>query len=154
MLKNFTGHLGTFWRRLEQARTLDRSVLLVAPASSSQDDVRVFAIEQHWRISFATTLERAVDIRRMKTINVIIYDQDLSGLDWRQGLVRMINCAESALAIVLSYEADARMYRSVLECGGYAVAAKPVVRSNLIPLVNGALQLAEDMDLLCIGKHR
>jgi DNA-binding NtrC family response regulator len=154
MLKNLTGNLGAFWRRSEQARTLDRSVLLVAPASSCQDDVRVFAIEQHWRISFATTLERALEILRMKKINVIIYDQNLSGLDWRRGLVRMINCAESALAIVLSYEADARMYRCVLDSGGYAVGSKPVVRSNLIPLVNGALQLAEDIEFLCIGKHR
>jgi hypothetical protein len=41
-----------------------------------------------------------------------------------------------------------------LDCGGYAVARKPVERGNLVPLVNGALQLAEDIESLCLSERR
>lgn len=154
MLKNFKGHLEHLWRQLEEAGTQERSVLAVLPAFSCQTDFRVFAIEQRWHICFASTLEDAVDIRRMKKIDVVIYDQDLPDVDWSRGFLRIGNCAEPVLAIVLSQSADARMYRSALDCGAYAVVQKPVERSKLVPLVNEALQLIQDVESLCLSERR
>ena len=146
MLKNFKGHLEQLWRQLEEVATLERNVLAVLPAFSGQDDFRVFAIEQRWQICFASTLERAIDILRRQKIDVVIYDRDLPDAGWRQALSSLSNCAGPAIVIVLSNTTCASEEMLVLDCGGYAVARKPVERGNLIPLVNGALQLAEDID--------
>jgi DNA-binding response OmpR family regulator len=158
MLKNFKGHLEHLWRQLEEVGTSERNVLAVLPASSGQDDLRVFAIEQHWQICFANTLERAVDILQRQKIDVVIYDRDLSDADWRRALPQALsmisNCADPAIAIVLSYNTGSSEERLVLDCGGYAVARKPVERGNLVPLVNGALQLAEDIESLCLSERR
>lgn len=146
MFKHLKSRLDSLWRQLEQAGDVSRSVLAVLSTSSCQHDLRVFAIEQGWRMSFATTLRDALDIRQTKKIEVIIYDQDLPDAPWRQGLFQLLDCTGPALAILLSCTADARICRTVLESGGFAVARKPVDRGSLVPLVNGALQLAEDID--------
>jgi DNA-binding response OmpR family regulator len=158
MLKNFKGHLEHLWRQLEEVGTSERSVLAVLPPSSRQDDLRVFAIEQRWQIRFASTLERAVDILRRQKIDVVIYDRDLPDAGWRRALPQALsmisNCAGPAIVIVLSFTTSTSEERLVLDCGGYAVARKPVERGNLVPLVNGALQLAEDIDSLCFSERR
>ena len=148
MLKNFKCHLEHLWRQLEEVATSQRHVLAVLPAFSRRADFRVFAIEQRWQICFASTLERAVGIRQRQRIQVVIYDRDLPDTDWRRALPRISNCAGPAIVIVLSYNTDASAERLILDCGGYAVARKPVERGNLVPLVNGALQLVEDIDSL------
>jgi DNA-binding response OmpR family regulator len=148
MLKNFKCHLEHLWRQLEEVATSQRNVLAVLPVFSRRADFRVFAIEQRWQICFASTLERAVDILQTQKIDVVIYDRDLPDANWRHALPRISNCAGPAIVIVLSSTTDASAERLVLDCGGFAVARKPVERGNLVPLVNGALQLVEEIDSL------
>jgi DNA-binding response OmpR family regulator len=154
MLKNFKGRLEYLWRQLEEVATSERSVLAVLPAFSCKDDFRVFAIEQRWQVCFANTLERAIDILQRQKIDVVIYDRDLPDADWRRALSRISNCIGPAIVIVLCYTAGASEERLVLDCGGYAVARKPVERGSFVPLVNGALHLAEDIDSLGLSERR
>jgi DNA-binding NarL/FixJ family response regulator len=154
MLKNFKGHLEHLWRQREDAGKSERNVLAVLPTFSCQNDFRVFAIEQRWQICFANTLEAAVDILQRQKIDVVIYDRDLPDAGWRQALSRISNFAGPAIVIVLSYTTRKSEERLVLDCGCYGVARKPVERGNLVPLVNGALQLAEDIDSLCLSERR
>ena len=154
MLKNFKGHLEHLWRHLEEVAISERNVLAVLPAFSCQDDFRVFAIEQRWQICFASTLERAADILKRQKIDVVICDRDLPDAGWRQALSSISNRPNPPIVIVLSDTAGASEERLVLDCGGYAVARKPVERGNLVPLVNGALQLVEDIESLCFSERR
>jgi CheY-like chemotaxis protein len=131
MLKNFKCHLEHLWRQLEKVATSQRNVLAAPPAFSRRADFRVFAIEQRWQICFASTLERAVDIRQRQKIDVVIYDRDLPDADWRRALPRISNCAGPVIVIVLSYNTDVAAGRLVLDCGGFAVARKPVERCSL-----------------------
>jgi DNA-binding response OmpR family regulator len=151
MLNNFKCHLEHLWRQLEEVATSQRNVLAVLPAFSRRADFRVFAIEQRWQICFASTLERAINILQTQKIDVVIYDRDLPDADWRRALPRI---SGPAIVIVLSDTTCSSEERLVLDCGGYAVARKPVDRGNLVPLVNGALLLAEDIDSLCLGERR
>jgi DNA-binding response OmpR family regulator len=146
MLNNFKCHLEHLWRQLEEVATSQRNVLAVLPAFSRRADLRVFAIEQRWQICFASTLDRAVNILQTQKIDVVIYDRDLPDADWRRALPRISK--GPAIVIVLSHTSGAIEQRLVLDCGGYAVARKPVERGNLVPLVNGALQLVEEIDSL------
>jgi len=152
MLRQLKSRLGAFWRQLEHGGPQERRVLVVMDRSSCQDDLRIWAIENQWQLSFALTLQNAMAIQRATGSNVIIHDQALPGVDWRQGLQTILGCAKPAMAIVLSDNGRARICRSVLGCGAYALARKPMDEHAIVPLVNGALQLAADIDSLYVSE--
>jgi len=145
MLRSLVLRIGALWRQLEHVSE-ERSILAVMRVSSGQDDLRVCAIQEGWRLLFATTVERAVRIRQTNRIDVVLYDRDVAEIDWRQDLFTMLNCAEPVFAIVLSRAVNAQFSLEVLENGGYAVAGKPMKRQIMVALVNGAMQLEDTID--------
>lgn len=134
------------WRRFEQASSPERTVLAVTPFSSEQVAVRLFGIQERWRVLYASTLERAIELRQQEMISVILYDRDLPGVDWPQAVRALLSCSEPACLILLSGVVDKRLWQSVLQYGGYDVARKPLERATLVPLVNGACLLASRID--------
>ena len=54
VLRNLVQCVGVLWRQLQQVGTDERSILAVMPASSSQDNLRVWSIEEDWSVLFAT----------------------------------------------------------------------------------------------------
>jgi len=145
MLRNLVSRIGALWRQLEHVAE-ERSILVVMRLSSGQDDLRVCAIQEGWRVLFATSVERAVYIRQTNRINVVLYDCDVAEADWRQGLFTLLNCAEPVFAIAISSIVNAQMSLDVLDNGGYAVTSKPLNRQSLVALVNGALELEDAID--------
>ena len=84
---------------------------------------------------------------RLKRIGVCCSRHcDLPEVDWRKGLVTLLNCAEPVFAIALSRVVNARFCLAVLESGGYAVIGKPLDRQSFVGLVNGALRLEDSID--------
>jgi len=149
MLRNFVRRIGALWRQLEHVSE-ERSILAVMGMSSGQDDLRVCAIQEGWRLLFATTVERAVRIRQTNRIGVVLYDCDVAEIDWRQDLFAMLNCAEPVFAIVISRVVNAELSLAVLESGGYAVTGKPLKRQSVTALVKGALELQDTIDSCCV----
>ena len=145
MLRNFVRRIGALWRQLEHV-TEERSILAVMGISSGQDDLRICAIHEGWRLMFATTVERAVRIRQTNRIDVVLYDCDVAEIDWRQDLFTMLNCAEPVFAIVISRVVNAEFCLAVLESGAYAVTGKPLKRQSVAALVKGALDLEDTID--------
>jgi len=146
VLRNLVQCVGVLWRQLQQVGTEERGILAVMPASSGQDNLRVWSIEEGWSVLFATTVESAVRIRQANPIGVLLYDCDLPEVDWRKGMVTLLNCAEPAFAIALSRVVNTRLCLAVLESGGYAVIGKPLDRQSFVGLVNGALRLEDSID--------
>ena len=146
MLRNLTLRIEALWRRLEQVGAQERSILAVMRASSGQNDLRVWSIQERWRLLYATTVESGVRIRQTNRIGVVLYDCDLPEVDWREGLATLLNCAEPVFAIVLSHVVDPQLYLAVLDRGGYAVTAKPLNQKSLVPLINGSLQQENTID--------
>jgi len=145
MLRSFVRRIEALWRQLEHVSE-ERSILAVMGASSGQDDLRVCAIQEGWRLLFATTVERAVRIRQTNRIDVVLYDRDVAEVDWRQDLLTMLNCAEPVFAIVISRVVTAQFSLAVLENGGYAVARKPLKGQSVTALVKGAFELEDTID--------
>ena len=146
VLRNLVQCVGVFWRKLQRVGAEERSILAVMPALSGQDKLRVWSIEEGWSVLFATSVERAVRIRQANRIGVVLYDCDLPEINWRKGMVRLLNCAEPTFAIALSRVVNARFCVAVLESGSYAVIGKPLDRQSLVGLVNGALRLEDSID--------
>jgi DNA-binding response OmpR family regulator len=145
MLRNLVLRIGALWRQLEHVAE-ERSILAVMRVSSSQDDLRVCAIQEGWRVLFATSVERAIHIRQTNRIDVVLYDCDVAEADWRQDLFTLLNCAEPVFAIAITPVVSAQKSLDVLDSGGYALTAKPLQRQSLVALVNGALQLVDAID--------
>jgi DNA-binding NtrC family response regulator len=145
MLKNLVLRIGALWRQLEHVAE-ERSILAVMHVGSGQDDLRVCAIQEGWRVLFATSVERAVRLRQTNRVDVILYDSDVEKADWRPGLFTLLNCGEPVFAIVIAPVVDAQMALAVIEEGGYAATEKPLKRQSVAALVNGALQLQYAID--------
>ena len=147
MLRNLARYVGVLWRQLQQVGTEERNILAVMPALSGQDNVRVWSIQRGLECAVRTTsVESAVRIRQANRIGVVLYDCDLPEINWRKGMVTLLNCAEPVFAIAISRVVNARFCLAVLESGGYAVIGKPLDRQRLVGLVNGALRLEDSID--------
>jgi DNA-binding response OmpR family regulator len=134
VLRNLVRYVGLLWRQLQQVGAEERSILAVMPALSVQDNLRVWSIEEGWSVLFATTVESAVRIRQANRISVLLYDCDLPEINWRKGMVTLLNCAKPAFAIALSRVVNARFCLAVLGSGGYAVIGKPLDRQTFVRL--------------------
>jgi len=145
MLRNLVLRIGALWRQLEHVAE-ERSILAVMHVGSGQDDLRVCAIQEGWRVLFATSVERAVRLRQTNRIDVVLYDCDVAEAGWRQGLFTLLNCGEPVFAIVISPVVNAQMSLAVIEDGGYAATAKPLKRQSVVALVNGALKMQDAID--------
>jgi DNA-binding NtrC family response regulator len=145
MLKNLVLRIGALWRQLEHVAE-ERSILAVMDVGSGQDDLRVCAIQEGWRVLFATSVERAVRLRQTNRVDVILYDCDVEKADWRPGLFTLLNCGEPVFAIVIAPVVNAQMSLAVIGEGGYAATEKPLKRQSVASLVNGALQMQYAID--------
>lgn len=146
MFKNIFGQIGALWRQLEQAAAFEgRTVLLVTTSSSVQIDMRVFSIQEGWRILFARSLSGARHIIKLHKVTVVIYDRELPDAEWCKGLRSLVE-ADPVFFILLSPVVDRRLWKAVLDNGGYDVARKPLDRDGVVPLVNGAFALANSVE--------
>jgi len=145
MFKNILGQIGALWRQIERAGAEDRVVLAVTTFSSVQMELRIFSIQEGWRILFAKSLEAALMLSKIHKVTIVIYDLDLPDVEWRRGLRSFAN-GYPVFFILLSPVVDLRLWKAVLDNGGYDVVRTPVQRESLVPLVNGAFSLASCID--------
>jgi len=124
----------------------NRSVLLVTPCTSERNTVQVVSIEERWRLLIAPTLDCAVRILDQEHVGVVLYDRHLPLVDWRLGVRRLLECPHPICLILLSAGAVGQLRPSVLECGGYDAASKPIDRTLLVQLVNGYWALKKSID--------
>jgi len=150
MFRNIFGQLGALWRQLEQVAAFEgRTVLLVTTSSSVQIELRVFSIQEGWRILYARSLEGALHVSKLNRVTVVIYDRDLPDVEWRKGLRSLVD-GDPVFFILLSSVVDQRLWKTVLDNGGYDVARKPVERESLVPLVSGAFALASSVESVVV----
>jgi len=77
VLRNLVQRVGVLCWKLRRAGTEERRILAVMPALSDQNNLRVWSIEEGWSVLFATSVERAVNVRQANRIGVVLYDCDL-----------------------------------------------------------------------------
>ena len=142
-LREQTGALSRRWEHWARAK---RTLMAVTRDARCKTSLRTLALEQGWRILFAETIEDGLRLQSLDRICVLIYDHQLPGVDWRDGLRTLLALDEPTLPIVISDVLSARLRSEVLNCGGFDLARNPLERECFVPLVNGALALAESID--------
>ena len=126
--------------------TKDRTVLLVSPHASEQNTLRVAAILERWHLLIAPTVDCAERILEQEPVSVVLYDRRAAPSGWQPSVRRLLQSSHSVCLILLSDDVAEPPRCSVLECGGYDVARKPLDRATLVALVNGYLGLRESID--------
>src|SRR5580704_16839019 len=97
----------------------NRTVLAVTSFRSLQTELRVLSFQQGWHLLFAGNLDDAVELRKAAKVAVTLYDRDLAGIEWPQGLSVMLRCAQPTCVILLSHEVNATIRETALDYGGY-----------------------------------
>ena len=105
---------GSLWRRWEQFTSARRTILAVTSDIQCRTNLRIYSLEQGWRILFAGSLEDALRLQYLGRICVLVYDCDLPGIDWRRGLRTLLAVNEPVLPIVISNVASSRFRSEVL----------------------------------------
>jgi DNA-binding NtrC family response regulator len=135
-------------RRWEHFTSSKRTVLAITRDPRCQMSLRIFGLEEGWRILFAGSVDDGLRLQYQSGICVLIYDRELPGIEWRHGLGMLLRLNPPVVPIVLSNAPDARLRAEVVRCGGYDLARNPLDPASFVPLVNGALALAEAIESL------
>jgi DNA-binding response OmpR family regulator len=144
----FRERAGALWRLWQQLMPESRTVLALTTNSSCRSTLRVLALQEGWRILFADSLEEGVRLQGLNRAGIFVYDQNLPGVEWRQGLSTMVASHRSVFPIVMTDSPSSGLKREVLEYGGFDLARSPLEPECFVALVRGARALARSIDSL------
>jgi DNA-binding response OmpR family regulator len=148
MMNGILERTGELWLQWERFASGGRTVLAVTRDCRCKTSLHILSLEQGWRILFAESLEDGLRLEHTNRICVLIYDRDLTGVEWREGLRALLSSDEPLLPIVISDAPSAELRSEVIDNGGFDLARNPLEPDCFVALVNGALALAESIDSL------
>ncbi len=147
MFKAILDRATALLRRMQEAGTNNRVVLLVSESPALQIAVRIAAIQGRWRVMFTRTAGSAVEIAWSNHIPVVLYDREIPTPEWRRALCRLLAAPEPPVVILLSSQVDGQLWRTVLDYGGFDVVQTPIRADNLRAVVNSAMALGESAEV-------
>jgi DNA-binding NtrC family response regulator len=101
-------------------------VLSVSPASSDHTTLQRLLSGPQWSVYLADAVISALALlRQLKPVPVVVCDQDLFPISWRDLLVQTTLLPEPPSFIVASRLADNYLWAEALNLGAYDVLAKP-----------------------------
>ncbi len=77
------------------------------------------SIDLGWKIVWARSIERACDLYSMRQTPLVVYDQRLPGIDWREGLARIAGFPGNPVVLLAASEVNEEVWETVLRCRGY-----------------------------------
>jgi len=79
------------------------------------------ASSARWRTDWARTLNRAVEICRLKSPPIVIFDSNLPGVDWRCAFDRLSAVPSRPRILLAAPSIDEELWENVLRRRGYDV---------------------------------
>jgi hypothetical protein len=77
------------------------------------------SIDLGWKITRARTMERAFELCCSQPAPLVIYDERLPGVDWREALPGVIGFPGHPAVLLAASEVNEEIWESVLRCRGY-----------------------------------
>lgn len=148
MVNGILERTGELWHQWERFAAESRTVLAVTRDCRCKNNLRILSLEEGWRILFAESVEDGLRLQYTNRICVLIYDRNLPGVEWRDGLRTLLRLDGPVFPIVISDVASAQLRSEVINSGGFDLARNPLQPECFVPLVNGALALAESIESL------
>jgi DNA-binding response OmpR family regulator len=99
-------------------------VLAVTADLAFYSGVLSAASSARWRTDWARTLNRAVEICRLKSPPIVIYDSNLPGFDWRSAFDRLSAVPSHPRILLAAPSIDEELWENVLRRHGYDVVER------------------------------
>jgi CheY-like chemotaxis protein len=77
------------------------------------------SIELHWKITWARSIGRAHEICRKRPRSLIVHDQQLPGVDWRDALEKISGFPERPMVLLAASDVTEEIWEGVLQRSGY-----------------------------------
>jgi DNA-binding NtrC family response regulator len=79
-----------------------------------------------WRVCFSKTREEAEKALRELKPQVMLFDRDLAGQDWREFVKGFASASGGACIMLVSKVVDEHLWNDLVSNGGYEVLRKPL----------------------------
>jgi len=130
LLQRFRGLI----RLPEAAHT---SVLLASARCGDEDALRGILEDSGWTAVAACSLEETLHMQERLDFPIVLYDQDLPGAEWRDGVGGLTRLHRPAV-ILLSDVADPYLWNEVVRAGGFDLLPRPFRRDDTLALLDFA----------------
>lgn len=101
-------------------------------------DVRLYAnvlnaaSSLKWRISWARTMERAIEMSRPWAAPIVIYDANLPGIEWGEAFLQLREIANRSRVLLATTWIDEDLWQEVLRRNGYDIVERSAGSEELI----------------------
>jgi DNA-binding NtrC family response regulator len=114
------------------------SILIVSPHADDYSSIKQILRNDCWQIEHARNLEEAANHLKQLSASVIICERDLPDGTWKDLLQRTQDLQPAPSILVVSRQADERLWSEVLNLGGYDVMPKPFERRDAVRIISMA----------------
>jgi AmiR/NasT family two-component response regulator len=140
-------------RKIEaDEQSLHRDIISIVSLFGAVQDRRVAEEaggQNHWEMVFANGCDEARVLSDRIKPQIILFDRDAAGADWRQEVSVLATASGGACVLLISTVADDNLWNEVVLNGGYDVLRKPLREADLLRAVklawsywNGIRQIA------------
>jgi DNA-binding NtrC family response regulator len=127
----------SLWRRvLFPSRRSPRpdapGVLVITTSVWDQTLYRSVRTHGEWDMVIAHSVAEALRLLAAREFAIVIYDRDLPGADWREGLAKIVESSPRVCFLLTSRVSDEYLWREVVMHGGYDILVKPLEEDAVV----------------------
>ena len=101
-------------------------LLSVLKADDAQNLLYRIAKPYPWSLEVARNSAQALQVLQSGSTQIVLFDIDLLGLDWKSNLRALVSSPSQPSVIVVSSGVSDALWEEIIECGGYDVLDLPL----------------------------
>jgi DNA-binding response OmpR family regulator len=131
-----------FKKSLEAPPAPDGRLKILALSMSIDDRLLLGPLaEQHnWDLRFTQSPREAFVFASQSYFEIILCDRNEPGYPWREVMDRLAACSPRSCILLVSPRGDDRLWRSVLQHGGYDVLLRPLHEHSTLHAIEAVLR--------------
>src|SRR5271156_3480141 len=119
------GHFGQILRRRQRGPIPVVTILCLLAEEPDRSLMTGLCRGNQWSASFSTTREKAEKALRELKPQIMLFDRDLAGQDWREFVKGFAAASGGACIMLVSKVVDEHLWNDLVSSGGYEVLRKP-----------------------------
>jgi DNA-binding response OmpR family regulator len=124
-------HFGQILRRRQDSSIPGVSILCLLAEDPDRSLMTGLCRASQWEVSFSKTREEAEKALRELKPQIMLFDRDLAGPDWREFVKGFAAASGGACIMLVSKVVDEHLWNDLVSNGGYEVLRKPLREDEL-----------------------